>query len=205
MVIFTGLYEFVPSRYCVGLVALGAVLRTYRVGSMNALCCFVFRYSLQLFGIADWLPLLFICMKTIQILTLSLSLTLIPNYSQAEAVHPEGVVRAFIEALQTGDSKAFKMLADIEAIEANSRTEQSIAKLKKLFTGVDLKALKFEEVVAGKEKEAGKVSLKMIEPIELNFELQHQNAVFRKAKDKETFVGKGDYFLIIAVYPTKAE
>ena len=144
-------------------------------------------------------------MKTIQILTLSLSLTLIPNYSQAEAVHPEGVVRAFIEALQTGDSKAFKMLADIEAIEANSRTEQSIAKLKKLFTGVDLKALKFEEVVAGKEKEAGKVSLKMIEPIELNFELQHQNAVFRKAKDKETFVGKGDYFLIIAVYPTKAE
>ena len=113
----------------------------------------------------------------------------------AEARAPELVVIAFIEALQKNDMDYLEKYVDLERIQNQPRHSYSIEDLKRLFENIEIKEIEFSK--PSYDTQSKTVRINMLKPLCFNFDLQHQNSIYRDSNIQD----KGDFYKIISIHP----
>jgi len=128
-------------------------------------------------------------MKTTLCFMVLLGIVITSTHALAEAIAPQLVITAFVEALQKDDMEYLKKYVDLEKIKQQPRHGYTVETLKKLFADVQVKEIELSKPLYDEKTKMIRVS--MNKPLSFDFELQHQNAV----------KGKGDFDRIVGMHP----
>jgi hypothetical protein len=81
----------------------------------------------------------------------------------------------------------------------------AVKELRRLFAKVNTMEFDYSKLGSSYDKKTNIVTMRMDEPIKVEFFLQHQNSVFRKTppEEREKFRGKGDYYQIMGMMVVK--
>ena len=124
-------------------------------------------------------------MKKILLVSIIITLSLI-NTVFAETLHPNEVVKLFINALQQDNLKIISETADLEKIASHPLHSMTIEQLKVFFEDIDINKIKFQN------RAPKIINVRIIEPVFYDFDIELQKA---------TFENQEDCYKIISVHP----
>ena len=117
-----------------------------------------------------------------KVLLMLMFLAWVLNHSAwAESLHPNEVVRLFLQSLQQNDLQKVLDTADLIEIASHPRHAMSPEQLVKFFKNVDLDKIKFQERDA--MIWAQTMTVRILEPISYDFDLELQKAILEKQED----------------------
>ena len=96
----------------------------------------------------------------------------------------------FVKSIQQNDLQGVLYTADLITIGTRSRHAMIPKKLVKLFEGVDLRKIRFQKISLIPWQE--NVTIRIIEPISLDFDLELQKSTLEKQED---------HYRIVAIHP----
>jgi hypothetical protein len=128
-------------------------------------------------------------MKTTHYLMVIFIVAMTSIQALAEAIAPQFVITAFVEALQKNDMEYLKKYVDLDMVKQQPKHGYSVERLKALFADVDVSKIESSKPIA--DEKTGLIRVRMKTPLSFDFELQHQNAV----------EGKGDFYRIVGIHP----
>ncbi len=134
-------------------------------------------------------------MKTAKTFLLVLLFISTTSHVYSEARAPQLIIIAFVEAIQSNDLEYLEKYVDLKKIQNQRRHSYSIDNLNRLFGKIDVKEIACSKPVYDNETKT--ILIRMNKPISFDFELQHQNLIYRDSNSK----GKGDFYKIISIHP----
>ena len=108
----------------------------------------------------------------------------------AESLWPEEVVKSLIQSIQNNDLHKILETADLVKIATHPRHGRTPQNLVSFLKRIDLKRVKFQKTKMESWPEA--ITVRMVEPLSIDFDLELQKATFQRQED---------YYLVVAVHP----
>ncbi len=112
------------------------------------------------------------------------------NMALAESLHPNEVVKLFINALRQDDLEKISETANLQKIASHPRHSMTLEQLKEFFEDVELSRVKFQEIKH--ESWSENIIARIVEPISYDFDLELQKATLEKQES---------YYMITSVHP----